>query len=70
MGCGRKSEALSMEAEADWRNSLTPSLERLNSMTEAIELLGEELSLTREQFRMFEDAVQLLNKVTGKKRFW
>lgn len=59
-----------MEAEADWRNSLTPSLERLNSMTEAIELLGEELSLTREQFRMFEDAVQLLNKVTGKKRFW
>lgn len=70
MGCGRKSEALSMEAEADWRNGLTPSLEKLNSMTEAVELLGEEMSLTRDQFKMFEDAVKLLNEITGKKRFW
>lgn len=70
MGCSRKAQALEEEMEEAWRAGLSMGLVLVDKAMQDLEKLGEQVALTKTQFKYFEDAINALKEVTGKNRGW
>jgi len=70
MGCGRKAQALEEAEIQEWRAGLSTGLVLVDKAMQDLEKLGEQVALTKTQFKYFGDAINALKEVTGKKRGW
>jgi hypothetical protein len=70
MGCSMKAAYDDIHEEQEWKAGLSTGLVLVNKAMEDLEKLGEQVALTKTQFKYFEDAINALKEVTGKKRGW